>query len=486
MESLLGRKFGNCVLEEEIAGGEPVATYRAHHEGLDRQRIVALCGGPDCPEDDPVRLRFREVGERASQIQHPTFAHVTDFGQEHGYDFFVREDVEGQTLAEIVSESGPFELVRAVSTVAKAGEGVHDAFRAGAADATVSAGSVVLTAEDEIRLTGLFNREEHSPRPWERSYRAAPDALPGERDHNRALGAMLYHLITGKARERHKWSAVVRLSVEMDFVLRGFPVGLKEVLIRLMTGEEEAYPGVAEALNALQLLQQSGFQLPEAPAPAPKAAPEPPPAPEPPAPEPPAPEPAPVAPQAPDEQPQEAASEEAPAPAEEAPLAEEPQESGWIFAGVLLCLIAAAYAVFLFRDVYLSSEPPPPRPGPTTTQQENPEPVSVALQYAELISRSNDLVSAARFGEALKLLEDFASKHTGTEWARFVQTNSQSIRDTAAARFDQVKKEVLQHQSRDERADAEALLDRVIQDYGIPEFVEAAKEEKRKLSGGGE
>ena len=481
MESLLGQKFGNCLLEEEIAGGEPVATYRAHHEGLDRQRIVALCGGPDCPEDDPVRLRFREVGERASQIQHPTFAHVTDFGQEHGYDFFVREDVEGQTLAEIVSESGPFEPMRAISTVAKAGEGVHDAFRAGAADATVSAGAVVLSVEDEIRLTGLFNREEQPPRPWERSYRAAPDALPGERDHNRALGAMLYHLITGKARERHKWSAVVRRSVEMDFALRGYPAGLKEVLIRLMTGEEEAYPGIAEAISALQLLQETGLQLPEAPAPAPKAAPEPPPDPPPPAPGP-----ASAVPQEPEEQPQEAAREEAAAPAQEPPLAAESEGSGWIFAGALLCLIAAAYAVFLFRDVYLSSEPPAPRPGPTTTQEGAPKPVSVALQYAELISRSNDLVAAARFGEALKLLEDFASKHTGTEWARFVQTNSQSIRDTAAARFDQVKKEVLQHQSRDERADAEALLDRVIQDYGIPEFVEAAKEEKRKLSGGGE
>src|SRR5688572_4057568 len=119
-----GTRIGVFEILGELGSGGMGEVYRARDTRLGR--VVALKVLPDLFNHDPERLaRFEREARLLASLNHPNIAQVYDFEQQA----IVMELVEGQTLAEILRESGPVPVDRALAIarqIATAMDAAHD------------------------------------------------------------------------------------------------------------------------------------------------------------------------------------------------------------------------------------------------------------------------------------------------------------------------------------------------------------------------
>lgn len=129
-DPLLGQTLaGKYEIEELIKTGGMGSVYRGRHILMDK-RVAVKVLRPSLAVDDAVVARFSREAKAASRISHPHAVNVTDFGEsENGVVFLVMEYLDGQTLKEIIKETGPMPLPRVVEIlrqVAGALDAAHD------------------------------------------------------------------------------------------------------------------------------------------------------------------------------------------------------------------------------------------------------------------------------------------------------------------------------------------------------------------------
>ena len=96
-----------------LGQGAMGVVYEAVHPAL--QRTVAIKLLHHAVTQRPQAMeRFRREALAASRIEHPNSTRVLDFGEENGACYIVTEYLEGQSLGELVEETGPLSLDRAV------------------------------------------------------------------------------------------------------------------------------------------------------------------------------------------------------------------------------------------------------------------------------------------------------------------------------------------------------------------------------------
>jgi predicted Ser/Thr protein kinase len=212
----LGR-LGNYRLLGELGSGGMGVVYRARQAGLDRDvALKVLRLGPLA--GDEGHRRFRQEAAAAAALKHPNIVTVYEVGEVDGHAFLSMELVEGRTLAECVRE-GPLVPEVAARYLAAIADAVATAHAQGIVHRDLKPANVLIDAFDAPRVTdfGLAKRfdEAGSPSGWREATRTgqvlgSPGYMPPEQaDPARgavgfpadiyAMGALLYHLLTGRA-----------------------------------------------------------------------------------------------------------------------------------------------------------------------------------------------------------------------------------------------------------------------------------------------
>jgi serine/threonine protein kinase len=123
------RTFGDYDLLEELGRGGMGVVYKARQRSL--QRPVALKmilrGEFAAPED---LVRFQAEARAAARLDHPNIVAVYDAGQCDGQAYFTMRQVEGQTLADLLS-AGPMKARDAAKCLAVISRAVHYAHENG-------------------------------------------------------------------------------------------------------------------------------------------------------------------------------------------------------------------------------------------------------------------------------------------------------------------------------------------------------------------
>jgi WD40 repeat protein/predicted Ser/Thr protein kinase len=204
-------RFGDYELIEEIARGGMGVVYRARQISLDRVVAVKMLLFGPFSSDEFVR-RFRAEAAAAAALQHPNIVAIHEIGDHEGTRFFSMEYVDGKSLADVVRED-PRPVREVAGWLSVLARAVHYAHQRGVLHRDLKPSNVLLDSAGNLRLTdfGLAKRfvngedlsvsgqmigtPNYMP-PEQASSERGPVGPPSD---VYSLGAILYHLLTGRA-----------------------------------------------------------------------------------------------------------------------------------------------------------------------------------------------------------------------------------------------------------------------------------------------
>ena len=198
--------------------------YKARHKQLNR--IVAvkmLLSGSMASEDE--QERFRSEAEVVAQLRHPNIVQIYDVGEHEGTPFFSLEYVDGGTLAKRIGHN-PQAADLAASMLQTLARAVHEAHLLGIIHRDLKPANVLIDRDGTLKIGdfGLAKNLRNDGHTNTGAVMGTPSYMSPEQAaaHHKdispatdvyALGAMLYHILTGSPpfRGETPWDVVQQL-----------------------------------------------------------------------------------------------------------------------------------------------------------------------------------------------------------------------------------------------------------------------------------
>jgi len=155
---LLPREFGDFTLLEEIARGGMGVVYRARQRSLDRIVAVKLILSGHFAGKDSIH-RFRTEASAAAALQHPNIVAIHEVGVHQGEHYLSMDLVEGPNLAQFVKNT-PLPAPLAARYLKTIAEAIHYAHERGILHRDLKPSNIIIDAHDQPRVTdfGLAKR----------------------------------------------------------------------------------------------------------------------------------------------------------------------------------------------------------------------------------------------------------------------------------------------------------------------------------------
>jgi len=211
-----GSQFGNYELLEEIGRGGMGVVYRARQCTADR--IVALkvirADSLEALPGDTRRVamdRFLHEAQATARLDHPNMVTVHEVGQVGGQPFYSMRYVEGRSLADMLRD-GPMEGRRAAAYLEPVARAVHEAHQHGVLHRDLKPANILVDRRTDQAMVVDFGLAKLARQDQELTRHGdvmgTPPYMPPEQAIDAAavtalsdvyaLGATLYHLVTGR------------------------------------------------------------------------------------------------------------------------------------------------------------------------------------------------------------------------------------------------------------------------------------------------
>jgi WD40 repeat protein len=260
------RRFGDYELLEEIGRGGMGIVYRARQCSLNRIVAVKMIPFGALASEESIR-RFRTEAEAAAQLRHPHIVAIHEIGVHEGQHFFSMDFVGGTTLADGLRD-GPWASLRAAACLHTVAEAVHHAHQKGILHRDLKPANILLDERGEphvadfglarnlvgdstLTVTGQVLGSPHYMPPEQ----AAPaGGKLGPPTDVYSLGAVLYHLLTGRPPFQAESLEAVLAQVTMvepvppRLLNAGVPRDLQTICLKCLEKEAARRYGSAEDL----------------------------------------------------------------------------------------------------------------------------------------------------------------------------------------------------------------------------------------------
>jgi serine/threonine-protein kinase len=184
--------------------------YRARQVSLNRIVALKMILAGELATRQMV-LRFRAEAEAAANLHHPRIVAIYETGEVDGQHYFSMEHVDGADLEQIAAK-GPLPAQCAARYLEKVAEAVEYAHQHGVLHRDLKPSNVLIDEADEPRVTdfGLAKKfTTDSDLTMTGQLLGSPNFMPPEQasaKHGKVgrhsdvygLGALLYHLLTGR------------------------------------------------------------------------------------------------------------------------------------------------------------------------------------------------------------------------------------------------------------------------------------------------
>jgi eukaryotic-like serine/threonine-protein kinase len=193
-----------------LGRGAMGVVYKARQRGLNRAVALKMIRAAEHSGPDEL-ARFRGEAMAVAELNHPNIVQIYEVGEDHGQPFFSLEYVDGGSLAKKIDgvPQPPGEAALLVRSLAEAMESAH---RRGIVHRDLKPANVLLTAAGEPKISdfGLVKRlADDAGQTQSGLILGSPGYMAPEQAEGRArevgpladvygLGAILYHLLTGR------------------------------------------------------------------------------------------------------------------------------------------------------------------------------------------------------------------------------------------------------------------------------------------------
>jgi serine/threonine protein kinase len=192
--------------------------YEVRHKMLARSFAMKLLRRDIAREED-LAARFTNEAKATGSIKHPHIVSITDFGQlDDGTPYFVMELLVGQTLAQVLKESGPFELPRARAILLQVTSALAQAHTSGVIHRDLKpenvflarpAGGAMSAVQDDVKIVDFgaakvlgSSRITKTGIVFGTPHYMSPEQASGQPVDHRAdiyaLGVIMYEMLTGR------------------------------------------------------------------------------------------------------------------------------------------------------------------------------------------------------------------------------------------------------------------------------------------------
>ena len=204
------RYVGDYELIEEIARGGMGIVYAARQLSLNRVVALKMILSGALASEANVK-RFRAEAGAAANLRHPNIVAIYEVGEHQGRHYFAMEYIEGKDLAALTREQ-PLPPQLAAGYVRTIAEAVQYAHEQGTLHRDLKPSNVLIDERDQPHVTdfGLATRlDGGSDLTLSGQVLGTPGFMPPEQVAGRreaigaacdvySLGAILYHLLTGR------------------------------------------------------------------------------------------------------------------------------------------------------------------------------------------------------------------------------------------------------------------------------------------------
>jgi len=273
----------------EIAGYELLAklgqggmgtVFKARQRSMDR--VVALkVLAPRYARDPQYTARFVQEARASAKLSHPHIVQGIDVGQDplNQAWFFAMEFVDGPTLKQIITRDGPLAERRALEVCRDIARALEEATRQGIVHRDIKPDNILISSRGITKLADLgLAKQQHDDSALTQAGQSlgtplymAPEQIRGRdgeidaRTDLYALGATLFHLLTGTPPFRGETSAVVMAKhlseppPRADALRPGLRTGTVDLIVRLMAKERaDRLPSPTALVRALDAILDGG------------------------------------------------------------------------------------------------------------------------------------------------------------------------------------------------------------------------------------
>ena len=202
------RLAARYTIERVLGIGGMGIVYRAKDEEIGSAVAVKVLR-PELAENAEFVERFRSELVLARQVTHRNVVRIHDIGESEGLRFLTMGYVEGKSLSEVLSTSGPLSPERALDIVRQLAEALQAAHEAGIVHRDLKPGNVLLTEQGVAYVTdfGIARTLKGDGLTRAGAVVGTPDYLSPEqvagdavdaRSDVYALGLVLYEMLTGQ------------------------------------------------------------------------------------------------------------------------------------------------------------------------------------------------------------------------------------------------------------------------------------------------
>lgn len=269
-------KIPGYKVQGKLGAGAMAVVYKAKQLSLDRTVAIKVLPRRFSEKSNYIQ-RFYKEGKLAAKLNHNNIVQAIDVGEVNGLYYFVMEYVEGKTIYEDLSKGKVFSEAEAIDIIMQVGRALKHAHSINMIHRDVKPKNVIISTEGIVKLADMGLARETSDIKAAKSekgkafgtpYYIAPEQIRGEvsidgRADIYALGATLYHMVTGKVPfDAPTPSEVMRKHlkesiVPPDHINTSLSAGISEVIEVMMAKKKnERYQDCDELLADLESLQK--------------------------------------------------------------------------------------------------------------------------------------------------------------------------------------------------------------------------------------
>jgi len=206
------KRYGKCLVQEEIGSGARSTVYLAWHETLQIPVALKVIEKVKSLDTQGFSERVLREARLAAQLRHENIMRVFDCGETKDCYYVVLEFIEGETCKDKIDRDGPFEWRRAVRVMRDVADGLRYAHQKAVIHRDIKPENIMIDAEGNTYIADLGLAKQVMSTVSSATaesdvlgtpYYMSPEQVrqPADVDFRSdiySLGATLYHMVTGE------------------------------------------------------------------------------------------------------------------------------------------------------------------------------------------------------------------------------------------------------------------------------------------------